>query len=231
MPASRVEVIDNSPFNPREWLRREVLWASLIAPYGAQISAWLNESAVQQHNSNVSRRDLFGRDESPEFQSQSFFNQGKNVSGIISSATLFKACMTSSGEGAQVNMLRVQADIVDKVLGNLAAGSVAKVSDTSAYATCGQLARRVFMPARSAESPRVKPGTKQILLHAHRLMVSLASFEAGEWIAASFQNEDNSLPNLEINNGGHARSAGPRVEMLQSILHKIVEFEEYKALS
>ena len=45
----RVEVVGQGTLKPREWLRRDVLWASLMSPCSRQIAGWLDGTAVSQH--------------------------------------------------------------------------------------------------------------------------------------------------------------------------------------
>lgn len=222
---SRVEVIGQGEFDAREWLRRDVLWASLMSPYSRQIAGWLDGSAIQQHNGNVSRQQLYASMKTDaEAQSMAFFNQGKNVAGLISSVALFRILMVGGNEGSVVNLIDVQANSVDKVLGRIATKTATtQTSEAVAYANCAEIVK----------SSQINPnqfGNKHRLLRASNIMAELATSEARLWIEASYQDEESLLPHLIINNGGHPRSAGPRVEMLTPNFHKILQSEEYLAL-
>ncbi|HXR50460.1 MAG TPA: hypothetical protein VN778_05545 [Verrucomicrobiae bacterium] len=58
MSETRVRVADTGTFTPREWLRREVLWASLMIPYTEQYAGWFNEKELYHHKGNSSRQAL-----------------------------------------------------------------------------------------------------------------------------------------------------------------------------
>jgi hypothetical protein len=226
---SRVQLVDGSAFAPREWLRREILWASLMSPYTLQLNEWLSASAstgikMRQYSGNVSRREIYSRSKEPEYQSLAFFNQGKVIGGLVSSAALFKACMPRSSEGAYVDMLRLQADTVDRVLADSPTGSpVLSISETEIFTTCARLAKQ----AHAARKERV---TASLWLHASQNIRKLAAEQARKWVAVALQDEQAILPQLVIPNGGTPRSAGPRVEMLQPLFHHIVESEAYQVL-
>ena len=155
-----------------------------------------------------------------------FFNRGKNVAGLISSVALFRACMAGSNEGGAVTLVEIQAKSVDKVLGSIATGNSTEITvpEADIYAECADIMKKVV-------TEPTQFGCKQRLLRASNLMAGLASKEAGLWIEASYQNEAGSLPHLTINNGGHPRSAGPRVEMLTPIFSHILETDTYLSLA
>jgi len=227
MSLSRVEVAGGIEFSPREWLRREVLWASLIVPYDLQMKAWLSQAAFQQHNGNVSRRDLFnGQGEDPEAQSMAFLNQGKNIASSISSAILFRIFRTDIDYQTATPPLEIQATAIDKALCALPVnGSTPHLGDVQAYENCTRIAIQVN------QTEPGQFGNRRRLLQAARIMTNLASAETASWIKSSEQNGEGSLLALVVPNGGYSRSAGPRVEMLQPIFHQIVVSEPYQALT
>ena len=230
MPEIRVEVIGQEKFDEREWLRREVLWGSLMAPYEIQMASWFNGTAIHQHMGNFSRATLFSENELDiDHQSNKFFNQGKNIGGILSSATLFRVSMTERPrrdyEELSDHALRIQARCVDIALGNISVlGVTAPTQERLAYETCTQLAIR----ARSI--PESAFGRKHNLLRAGKIMSALACREVTAWRETAEQNDEGTLPILTILNGGYPRSAGHRVERLQPLLEEIVSSDAYKAL-
>lgn len=227
MSRSRVEVVGQGDFIPREWLRKEVLWAYLIAPYGVQLNGWLdqNVSARAQHDGNVSRRDLFSRQKDPEAQPMVFFNQGKNVAGIISSAVLFRAGVCSSRDGTYFNVLEAQATAIDKVLGSRQSDFGKILPEGEAYREAARLAKLAYAP----DAPQF--GSNRRLMAANRIMFALASEEARHWLSLSRQDDQGSLEPLLVPDGGTPRSAGPKVEAAQLMLHTILESEEYTRLT
>jgi len=221
MPESRIEIIGEAEFTPGEWLRREVLWASLVAPYSHQMAGWLDndaERALQQHNGNVSRQQLFAAESDPRFASHAFLNQGKNIAGLISSAVLFKVSMPGQLHNV-INVLDVQAENVDKVLARLSddsAGAEQSLSESEVFQTSAKL-------VAAAANPEVsRTQAKKNFLRAHKLMSVLASTEAASWVESSYQNEAGTLPILKIHNGGHSRSSGPKIDALQSLFDRII---------
>lgn len=217
MSKSRVEIIGGAEFSPHEWLRREVLWASLMTPYGSQLNGWLSEDNTQfsQHMGNVSRQEIY----SAEDDSLSFFATGKTIGGLISSKALFLSMM--SGWRTSVNILEVQARSVSRVLNNNVSNKDV-LNRERAFLKCADLA----INASEMEDWSFVRGEK--LLRASQLMGDLAAQEASSWIKLSQQNEEGDLPLLKINNGGHPRSAGPRVGKLLPIFEEIVESVEYR---
>lgn len=227
MPESRVSVVGETIFNPREWLRREVLWASLMTPYSIQRAGWLDKGLTQrdQHTGNVSRQKIYNIEGDVEALSLSFFNQGKNIGGLISSVALFNAMMDKSGEGATVDLLEVQATSIDKVLRKTVSLPTGNPVEAETYQECAGIMKRVSGMAEG------QFGKNQQLSKASRLMIDLASREASTWLEASTQNEEGNLPELTINNGGYPRSAGSRVDLLQPIFYSIVDSKPYAALN
>jgi hypothetical protein len=226
MSEIRVKIIGDGDFNAREWLRRDALWASLMTPYTQQLAGWLDGSAPQkaQHDGNVSRQSLYAEGEDIESQAMAFFNQGKNIAGLISSAVLFRACMERKKEGAYINVTETQAMLVDRALSLDCDFIGSEISEDDIYAICARHARQ------ATEAQPGQFGKNIRLLRASRAILSLASREAFGWVENSLQNEETTLPVLRIQNGGHPRSAGPRVNKLQPIFHKIVASPQYQSL-
>jgi hypothetical protein len=227
MPESRVTVIGEEAFNPREWLRREVLWASLMGTYTEQMDSWLNGTRKAIQDGHVSRKELYEAQDDPEMQARAFFNQGKVVAGYLTSAALFRAARTPEGVDP-VNVLEVQASSVDKVVERLHSEPSAAErtgSEEAAFMRCAELAIRAneFEPGHFIREHN--------FMRAAAIMTIMASTELRPWIAASWQNEDGSLPHLTIENGGFPRSTGGRTEARQPIFHKITASEAYQALA
>lgn len=222
---SRVQLADGSPFNKREWLRREVLWASLMTPYSYQLSQWLSEDGgtrVQQHNGNVSRRDLFSRTDDPEHQAQAFLNHGKVVAGLTLSAIILKISMSNKEEEPQIP-LEIQADVIDRVLKESQQPVSYSAPEKEIFMRCVELAHRAHAAGQSLVASKS-------WLQASKLMRGLASNYAHDWIDLLGEDQG-AFPQLIVPNGGTPRSSGPRVEELQPIFHEIVESEQFKSLS
>jgi hypothetical protein len=220
----RVEVKDVGEFNPREWLRRELLWASLMTPYSQQLDSWVSGTQLSQHSGNVSRRDVYNGHQDPESQSLGFFNQGKNIAGLVSSIVLFNVLMHRPQEGASVDILGLQAKAIDKVLARVTSGQFDTVlAEPEIYKECQRL-------VRLAIEDDTHFSTNARLLRASKIMTGLACQETRDWLAASRQDLETTLPQLTIPDGGHPRSGGDRVDMLQPIFHGFVESEQFRAL-
>lgn len=220
MSGTRVEVIGSGEFDPREWLRRDVLWASLMSPYSKQMEGWIDGTQKSQHDGNVSRQTLYSQEGDPETQAMAFFNQGKNVAGLVSSVALFQASVAGTRQGSAVTPIEIQAKAVDLTLENRTQVTPPE-SEVNVYDRCSRLAWQAstnegFVASRS-------------LRKAAQLMTGLAVVEAASWVKASRQSDG--LPKFEIRNGGHPRSAGPRVEMLQPIFEQILQSETYQSLT
>jgi len=224
MSDSRVEVTGQGEFSPREWLRKELLWASLMAPYKGQLAGWLDGRAVSQHDGNVTRRNLYDIEGDPEVSALAFFNQGKNIAGIISSAILLRAEADGTIEKHPADMLEVQAKAIDRVLGRAAANEVIviKIPEDRAYEVCARLVHIAMLG---------QIDRRDNLTHAGLIMTELAIAETKSWLDTARQNEEGSLPILKIPDGGHPRSAGDRVNRLQPIFHKIVASKPYQDLA
>jgi len=225
MSQSRVRVNASNEFNPREWLRREVLWASLMTPYNRQLATWIEGTALPQHLGNSTRQKIYGEEPDAEAQSLAFFNQGKSLAGLISSVALFDACLDRTGYGAHVNILGVQARSVDKVL-ERAANQFSRLTysdeeEAEIFAESSALAKTALQFEYS------HPARNEAFFKAGIMMVWLASSEAASWIDNSKQNPESSLPTLLIEDGGTPRSGGDRVNKLQPIFKKLIDSNVY----
>jgi hypothetical protein len=221
MAGSRIKIIGEKVFNAREWLRREVLWASLMSPYPQQLDRWLDGRAVDQHNGNVSRRDVYRAGIDIDSQALAFFNQGKNLAGIVSHAIVFQSAADGYIDKPVEEMLEIQSSTIEKTLGRVAINEVIRISDEKTYKICEHLARLALSEPHDRDNN---------LNRAGYVMTELASAEASIWLLDALQNEDSSLPILQINDGGHPRSAGDRVDKLQPVFQKIIASERYQAL-
>jgi hypothetical protein len=232
MSETRVRIEGGGEFNEREWLRREVLWASLMAPYPSQMNGWLNGLETAHHLGNSSRKRLYAEyDNDERSQSKAFFNQGKVISGIISSAALFR--LNPSNEDLQTiyldgtepsqEVLGMQARNVDIAIGKLAVRTIPPIQgDLEAFRESERLAKRAYDLSDFAR--------KRLLLRAGKIMSGLAISEVTAWREMAIQDDEESLPTLTVPNGATPRSAGPRVEKLQPIFHEIVQSEQFQKL-
>jgi hypothetical protein len=224
MAEYRINVIGEESFKPREWLRREALWAYLMSPYGRQLDDWKNENGTRfdQHIGNVSRQSIYAEQPDPESHALSFFNQGKHIGGLITSAAMLRAGVASENR-LVVDVLALQTRAVDISL----AGRVQCVlkSDFEVFSQTAKL-------VRDADAVSLgQYGRNQRLVRASGNMMNLASEETIAWLEVATQNETNPLPTLTVNDGGHPRSVGPRVEMLQPIFHDILNSDGYLRFS
>jgi hypothetical protein len=235
MAETRIKVADEKEFDERECLRREVLWSSLVIPYEDLMESWDKGIEYHYYDSNESRAGVYEKNsESPEDQANVFFNRGKKIATVIASAVLFRArskeielpqLYDSTGVPTHDN-LSLQARNVDMVLGKITIRNLAeplKSSDEDAYSST----EHVYQLANRSENPFAK---RRLFLRAGKIMSRLAIKEVGTWRKTAVQNSEGSLPALTIQNGGHPRSAGPRVEMLQPVFHEIVQSDEFKSL-
>jgi hypothetical protein len=232
MSETRIRIEGGDKFNEREWLRREVLWSSLVIPYGSLMKSWHDGIEVQYHNSNVSRTDLFNESaDDPETQARTFFNQGKKIATIVASASLFR--LNPSNEDLQTSyingtepsqeVLRMQARNVDIAIGKLAVRTIPPIQgDLNAFQESKRLAKRAYDLSDFAR--------KRLLLRAGKIMSGLAISEVAVWREMANQDDEESLPTLTVTNGGTPRSAGPRVEKLQPVFHEIVQSEQFQSL-
>ncbi len=226
MLESRVSVLGEATFNPREWLRREVLWASLMTPYKTQLDGWLNGTQISQHAGNVTRRDYYAREANAEALSLSLFNQGKNVAGLVSASVLFKVTARNLETEDTAALLLVQADRIDRVLTTVPVSRASDEFEANVFDDCIKLA------TTATAQPEGQFGRTHRYLKASRLMVTLAASEATAWVESSQQTDDTATTQLlVIQNGGYPRSAGPRVDSLQPIFNTIIASQDYQALS
>lgn len=225
MSEVRIRVIGQEHFEAREWLRKDVLWASLMTPYSRQMHGWLDGTAYAQHSGNVTRQSVYAAEDDAEMQSLAFFNQGKNIAGLVSSLALFKSCSYKSELDKRSRMLETQAESVDRVLGDITiVPSLAEIPEEDIFKYCTELVESASV------LPRGQFAANQMLVRASDAIAGIASSEASSWLDASLQDEEESLPVLTIHDGGHARSAGKRVNMLQPIFHRIVASPRYRVL-
>ena len=221
----RIEVDGADRFDPHEWLRREVLWASLMSPYDEQLQRWFAGRAHDQHAGNRTRQHVYEGEDNPELQALAFFNHGKTIGGIISSAVLFRITLDRSVE-VGINHLEEQARVVTSVLGREPGDfTPEEVSEEASFSACSALAKAI---AKKDLDLLVKNEKR---LRVSNIMSALACREAKIWVGASLQNSEQTLPVLTIPNGGYPRSVGDRVDRLQPIFHQIVDSEQYQALA
>jgi hypothetical protein len=236
-----LEIVGGDQFNEREWLRREVLWASIISPYDVQLETWQTDTAIQQHNGNFSRATLYyqlgSKDENTidlESQSQAIFNQGKNIGGMLSSVSLFMLLQSSTAPsfeaGISKDILAGQTRGIDIALGNTALRAVTVSAETgtepdlTAYKACQSLV------LSACETSLGSYARTHQLRRAAQIMATLATKEVIYWrnLIGAYSEETHML---SIPNGGHPRSAGPRIEQRQPILNNIVASDAYRALT
>jgi hypothetical protein len=232
MSDTRISVVGENEFDEREWLRREVLWGSLMAPYPSQMQGWFNGLETFYHFGNSSRQNIYaGFDESPEIQAKAFFNQGKVISTIISCATVLRASIKykdlkqlyNCNDSPKYNTLKLQARNVDIVLGNISVRSIAlQGGDRASFLE----SERMAMLARDSENSLAR---SHRLLRAAKIMTGLGINEMAKWREMSAQNYDKTLPELIIPNGGTPRSSGPRVEKLKPVFKATAESEIFKS--
>jgi hypothetical protein len=224
---SRVELVDGSEFDPREWLRRDVLWASLITPYQDQINTFLLDTARYQHDGNVNRIKTNANfsESDTATQAESFFHEGKNVAGLISTVALLNVCRLRVNHNSLSEIIEIQASSIDKVL--RLANSVELDESKTEEKAFGECERALTIFARS---PSLY-GHSRRLIGAGKSMIGFAGIEASRWMSNSLQNEGGTLPVLHVQDGGTSRGSGPNVDMLQSILHSLPESELYANLS
>jgi len=229
MSEYRIEVVGEEAFNPREWLRRDVLWASLMSPYDQQMKGWIDGSQLAQHQGNVSRQNTYGKEDEldTEAQAMAFFNQGKNIAGLVTSAALFTAYKNGFGRGKSVDLLEVQAKNIDKVMSvapeyadRMEAGEEFK-SEKEQYELCSEA-----MVLNQCDDRFVRIMSRYDVATAR--MVGMAARETADWLETA---SNMSLPTLAVNNGAHPRSVGPRVEALKPIFESAVASPEYRALA
>jgi hypothetical protein len=227
---SRIEVIGESEFNPREWLRRDVLWASIVTPYPRQLAGWLDgESAQKQHSNNVSRIEQFASYTGNEMAAEAFRHRGKNIAGMISSIALFQTLICQRGTLATTN-LRVQARSVDHVLNRFRRGSFdTSFNDEAVYAEC---VNQVRLTAGLDPSDEIQQfGYNKRFRTATKYLTGLVCQEVGLWLAEAEQNDKRTKPVLVVENGGVTRGSGPSMERLGQQLAQTEATAEYQDLA
>jgi hypothetical protein len=227
MTEARIQVEGEDSFDEREWLRREVLWSSLMLPYEEHFKSWIQGLEYAYYETNISRQDLFNAENYIHAKSLGFFNEGKKVATILSSAALFRTVMLEypgrDGEEISDHTLKMQARSVDIAAGKSQVKSLELEDDTSAFAE----SERMATLAIDSESSFAR---NYRLLRAAKVMTGLAINEMAKWREMSVQNEEGNLAILTIPNGGTPRSAGPRVKKLQPVFHEIVSSERFQKL-
>jgi hypothetical protein len=227
-PETRVTLEDGSPFDEREWLRREVLWGSLIVPYREQMGYFLSGAESAHFSGNASRADLYATyADDAEAQAKAFLNTGKKLAGVLSGAALFRTTMRETlredGEPVTERTLTAQALSVDIALGRRSVSSVMPASEAEAFTSGQRLATAVENASPQSYAHR------HFCLRAAKIMTGFAVQELPGWRALAAQNEEQSLPALVVNGGGTPRSSGPRVDALQPVFHEILASDEYQA--
>jgi hypothetical protein len=218
-----VEIVGEQPFVAREWLRRELLWGSLMVPYATRFSGWRNGATVAKIQGDSSRAQLYAQDlVSCESQSLAFFNQGKYLSGLVASSLLCKLVRSeqppAEGEPISAKVIQLQAATIDKVLKNTSRNEQSLVSEV--------LESSATLITSAENIPATDYVSRHSLLTAGKQLLRLAQAEAHDWL-----NGEQHFPVLTIADGGTARSAGPRVEMLTPIFHEILASADYQAMS
>jgi hypothetical protein len=227
-PETRVTLEDGSPFDEREWLRREVLWGSLIVPYPEQMGYFLSGAESAHFSANASRADLYTTyTDDVETQAKAFLNTGKKLAGVLSGAALFRTTMRETlgedGEPVTERTLTAQALSVDIALGRRSVPSAMPASEAEAFTSGQRLATAVENASPQTYAHR------HFCLRAAKIMTGLAIQELPSWRALAEQDATQSLPALVVVDGGTPRSGGPRVDRLQPIFHEILESEAYLA--
>jgi len=214
----RVEVTGGEAFNPREWLRREVLWAYLVVPYSRLYQTWFNNTALSYHDSNLSRRDFFAKENEPGL---SFFNHGKAISSLLHQSLLFKA-MRSGQRVPYVNILKLQAGAVDRALTTISAIEPDNINTQRVFEECEAVARTVHFSEYYSYSQSMR------LFKASNLMGRLAAGQIQLWLeqASPYDTDET----LVIDNGGVSRSSGPNIDRLAPIFQQIVAGERFQEL-
>lgn len=223
MNCPSIEVVGEKEFDQREWLRREVLWGSLVAPYDLQLDGWRKDIEHSYFSGNVGRKDVYGKLRDDEGQSLSAFNHGKSVATLLSSVALFKTCMRGLLDESPNKLLELQAECIDTVLDKNQQRINYASDENETFQRCTWLVKR----ADHLESA-VGLGYKHCYLRASRLMAGLAVRELESWNRLLEENKDYTLT---LPDGGSPRSVGPKVEELQPIFHSLVESAEFKSLS
>jgi hypothetical protein len=227
MTETRIRVEGEDGFNEREWLRREVLWSSLMLPYDQHLHSWIQGLEHDYYSSNVSRQAVFNRENYSQAQSLGYFNEGKKIATLLSSAALFRTVMLEEPgkDGIEISdtALKMQARSVDIAVGKSQVKSIELQDEKSVF----EESERMAVLAIGSESSFAR---KHRLLRAAKVMTGLAINELAKWREMSVQNYNSTLAELIIPNGGTSRSSGPRSEKLQPVFHEIVNSERFQKL-
>jgi hypothetical protein len=224
---TRAMLEDGSPFNEREWLRREVLWASLMTPYSQQMRGFVSGAEVAHHQGNASRADTYAAyPEDSELQAKAFLNAGKKLAGLLSGAALFRSSMfefpREDGQPLTERTLTAQARSVDIALGIRNISSITPETEAEAFISGKRLATAAMNTEVHTHAHR------HYCLRAAKIMTGQAVQELPTWRAIAAQDEEQNLPTIVVSNGGTPRSAGPRVDSLQPIFNEILASVEYQ---
>lgn len=225
----RISVAGENQFNPYEWLRRDVLWASLVTPYDKQLAGWLDEDLTQRehHVENINNQAAHETAGDPDLEAQAFFHQGKSVAGVISSIALIETLKAPTKYTGFVDPLECQARSVKRVL--RAAETPADTRHTPSLKITYDKSARFIRQANNLSGATYARNIR--LDKAARLMIRYAAHSTRAWLAAAAQSETGDLPVLIIPNGGESRSSGPHVELLLPTFNKTVQSPAYQALN
>jgi hypothetical protein len=227
MSETRIQVEGEDSFNEREWLRREVLWSSLMLPYDQHFRSWIQGLEHDYYSSNVSRQAVFNGENYSQAQALGYFNEGKKIATLLSSAALFRTVIHEEPgkDGATISdtSLKMQARSVDIAVGKSQVKSIELQDEKSVFAE----SERMAMLAIGSESSFAR---NHRLLRAAKVMTGLAINEMTKWREMPVQNHGATLAELIIPNGGTPRSRGPRVEKLQPVFHEIVNSDRFQKL-
>jgi hypothetical protein len=227
MTEARIQVEGEDSFNEREWLRREVLWSSLMLPYSEHYKSWIQGLEHDYYSSNVSRQAVFNRENYSQAQALGYFNEGKKIATLLSSAALFRTVMFEEPgkDGIEISdtALKMQARSVDIAVGKSQVNSIELHDEKSVF----EESKRMAVLAIGSESTFAR---NHRLLRAAKVMTGLAINELAKWREMSVQNYNSTLAELIIPNGGTSRSSGPRSEKLQPVFHEVVNSERFQKL-
>jgi hypothetical protein len=226
---TRAMLEDGSPFNEREWLRREVLWGSLMVPYRDQMNLFMNGGENAHYQDNASRVDIYAEDTNDQdLQAMAFLNAGKQLAGLLSGAALFRTSMfeqpREDGEPITERALTAQARSIDIALGLRNISSIIPETEKEAFLSSKRLATAAMFSESQSHAQR------HFCLRAAKIMTGFAVQVAPTWQAYTQQDAEHSLPTLVVANGGTPRSVGPRKDALQPIFHEILASAEYQAV-
>jgi hypothetical protein len=220
----RIEVTGREEFEPREWLRREVLWGYFMTPYSKLFGTWSGGLALDHYNGNVGRRELYATyPDDDEMMSKSFINHGKVIAGLLHADNMFRSMRGGRTTGF-VDILELQASTLDRMLANGDSVEPTKETVDSIYGQCYSLVRDI--PLGGGDTFR----NSRRLLMASRLVGRLAAGELKTWLETATQDDEQPKPTLVIPDGGKARSAGPRVDLLTPVFQQVVDSVRFQEL-